>query len=399
MWAWTVELPTLGLRLHTGDLLSSGEFILLDFVSLPLRFLLGFMLFKLYHCGERQVKVDSAEKRPVWLLPYMYIQELKPLLAMAIFAALAALPFVVAMLMGCRSLVSAFTLAYLGVLSAFRWLELVSKSGPKGFDATATTFAVYFSIPAEIHFEDGKIKGITERKWRIVDLAARMSFHALIMLVTLSLGKATGYLPFLSALPSALPMHGLPGSIPAIYLQTIFVYGMLATCMLHHRLIATLCGFETLQGMNAPLVKSTSFRDFWGRRWNMIIHNLMKRLIFAPLQHGGPLKKNLAGAAAFLVSGLFHEYMWLLLHVARPDGSRYVPGKVTAFFMVQFVATAAQVLLKKTPLGLALGNLPAPCQTLLTTLCILPFGPLFLEGVFDMMFETTITLPSVELMR
>ena len=33
---------------------TAEEFILLDFVSLPLRFLLGFMLFKLYHCGERQ---------------------------------------------------------------------------------------------------------------------------------------------------------------------------------------------------------------------------------------------------------------------------------------------------------------------------------------------------------
>ena len=27
-------------------------------------------------------------------------------------------------------------------------------------------------------------------------------------------------------------------------------------------------------------------------------------------------------------SGVFHEYMWLMLHLGRPEGSRYSAGKV-----------------------------------------------------------------------
>lgn len=27
-------------------------------------------------------------------------------------------------------------------------------------------------------------------------------------------------------------------------------------------------------------------------------------------------------------SGMFHEYMWLILHLGRPEGSRYSAGKV-----------------------------------------------------------------------
>ena len=32
----------------------------------------------------------------------------------------------------------------------------------------------------------------------------------------------------------------------------------------------------------------------------------------------------------WLRSGVFHEYMWLMLHLARPQGSRYSPGKAEA---------------------------------------------------------------------
>ena len=87
---------------------------------------------------------------------------------MGIGAAWAAHPFVLAMLLGSlrrgdegwiwgakkhqktmvipwpRSRMAFFILAYSGVLSTFKWLELAASLGPKGFDATASTFALYF---------------------------------------------------------------------------------------------------------------------------------------------------------------------------------------------------------------------------------------------------------------
>ena len=153
-------------------------------------------------------------------------------------------------------------------------------------------------MPAEILFEDGKLKYL-ERKWRTLgSLLLRIAVHCAVMLAALSIGRATKYLPFLSEVPS---LWVWPWSLPALYLQTVWVYCMLAICMLAHRTVATLFGFDTLVSMKAPLVQSTSIRDFWGRRWNLIVHNLMKRCFFLPLQSGGVWKKNLGGFAAFLM--------------------------------------------------------------------------------------------------
>lgn len=99
----------------------------------------------------------------------------------------------------------------------------------------------------EVQFEDGKLKRINKKRWRIVlDFAWRLAIHAVIMLAALSFGKATDYKPFLDEPPAALPRFGLPWSIPALYLHTVWVYCMLALPMLNHRMItAALWGLDT----------------------------------------------------------------------------------------------------------------------------------------------------------
>jgi len=393
--AWKLQIPSLGVQVYSGDLLGLSEVLFLDVaLCIPFRFLFSYAAFKVYHSTR------PSESSRAWLLPYLYIQELRPLLAMAIGAAFAAHPFVLALLLGTmRSRMAFFILAYSGVISTFRWLELAAALGPKGFDADASTFAFYQSMPTEVQFEDGKLKHVSCRWRRILELLLSLSIHGAIMLVALSVGRATEFRPFLEEIPSKLPYFGLPSSFPALYLQTIWVYCCLTLPMLYHRLLATILGYETLVSMKAPLMQSSSVRDFWGRRWNLIVHNLMKRCFFVPFQNGGFLKKNLAGFAAFFMSGMFHEYMWLILHLGRPEGSRYSAGKVLAFFVVQYVLTAIQVILgNMTWLGREGWQLlPRVLQTVMTTLCILPFGPLFLEGIYDMMNEIDL-LPALELL-
>ncbi|CAK9014360.1 unnamed protein product [Durusdinium trenchii] len=375
--SWKLQLPRWGIEVFSGDLMGVMEMQLLDIaLCIPVRFIFGYVTFQIYRLTKRR----EGKLQDKSLLPYLYLEELRPLLAMAIGAAWAAHPFILAMCLGpLRSLLGHFVLSYSGVISTFRWLELVAGLGPKGFDATAWTFATYMGIPVEVQFEDGKLKRINKKRWRIVlDFAWRLAIHAVIMLAALSFGKATDYKPFLDEPPAALPRFGLPWSIPALYLHTVWVYCMLALPMLNHRMItAALWGLDTQVTMRAPLSQSTSIRDFWGRRWNLIIHGLMKRCFFMPFQNAGPMRKNLAGLLSFAMSGLFHEYMWLTLHVARPESSRYVAGKVLSFFLVQYLSTAFEVLLGKTRLGQLAA--PAVLRTVLTTLCILPFGPLFLE--------------------
>ena len=41
-------------------------------------------------------------------------------------------------------------------------------------------------------------------------------------------------------------------------------------------------GFQPQTVFNSPLLRTTSVSDFWGRRWNLLIHGLFRRSVFQP---------------------------------------------------------------------------------------------------------------------
>jgi len=76
---------------------------------------------------------------------------------------------------------------------------------------------------------------------------------------------------------------------------------------------------------NNPMLLSTSPSDFWGRRWNKLIHMGLKQGIYKPVRwHTG--NRTLASVAAFAASGLYHEYVWRVLFMTttaqRAEGMR-----------------------------------------------------------------------------
>lgn len=73
-------------------------------------------------------------------------------------------------------------------------------------------------------------------------------------------------------------------------------------------LLASLCGLDIYPMMLNPIFESSSVRDFWGRRWNMTIHGLLKRGVYKPVRT--KYSRLVASTSAFLASGIFHE--WLL---------------------------------------------------------------------------------------
>lgn len=61
-----------------------------------------------------------------------------------------------------------------------------------------------------------------------------------------------------------------------------------------------------------PMFESTSPSDFWGRRWNNLIHVGLKQGVYKPVRwHTG--SASLASLAAFVASGIYHEYVWQLI--------------------------------------------------------------------------------------
>jgi hypothetical protein len=69
------------------------------------------------------------------------------------------------------------------------------------------------------------------------------------------------------------------------------------------------------QVTNYPMFLSESVSDFWGRRWNNLIHVALKQGIYKPVRYV-TRNKICASIAAFVVSGLYHEYVWGLLFLS-----------------------------------------------------------------------------------
>lgn len=102
--------------------------------------------------------------------------------------------------------------------------------------------------------------------------------------------------------------------------------------------IGGLCQFLWLpSGRLVPAVNNrpwlaASLTDFWGRRWNRVIGDWLRQVVFMPLRR----RPRPAMAATFLVSGVLHELLVSLpLQIVY---GRNVWGWMIAYFLVQYAA-------------------------------------------------------------
>ncbi|XP_062221158.1 probable long-chain-alcohol O-fatty-acyltransferase 5 [Phragmites australis] len=119
-----------------------------------------------------------------------------------------------------------------------------------------------------------------------------------------------------------------------LVLYTLHIYFsldlLLATV---HTVIHDLLGMEMEPQVNRPYLAS-SLRDFWGRRWNLMVSSILRPSVFDPVR---ARLGNAAGVlAAFLVSGLMHELIFYYIMRSAPS------GEVTAFFLLHGTCAAAE---------------------------------------------------------
>jgi len=354
-----VEVPGTGVGLYTGDWPAILEVLVVMHMGLLVLAVLAVIAF-----GVRTSKKLTSAIQTALVCALAFGLTFAPFGVFAFYGPL-------------RSRLTNFAMSLVIVLGFFRLIELAFRTGPKGFDISAGRFVVYMASPVEVLFDD---KGGIQKAQRALVWECFRSLlgHVAVFLCALSAGKATAFTPFLSqgTDPTSMPLLGFPFVLPAVYLQTICLYTQLTIAMQTYRFLLALMGIEAHTPMRQPMLFSSSVRDFWGRRWNLLIHRLMHRSFFVPLASKiGPR----AGAiSAFIVSGLFHEYMWLVTNYWEEG---YKVGMPLAFFAAQIVICTIEVISRRSALGAAARSLPAVVQTALTTLAILPFGPLFLQGL------------------
>jgi len=128
--------------------------------------------------------------------------------------------------------------------------------------------------------------------------------------------------------------------------------------------------------MDNPMFESESPSDFWGRRWNLLIHKCLKGAIYKPIRSVGGNHAT-AVFGAFIASGLFHEWVLPCTFFDYPN----VYGANSVFFAWQAMLVAVEAAVGcSTPIQYMKRNLPRPIRSVLVIFCGVPFGRWFLDS-------------------
>ncbi|PRQ49545.1 putative long-chain-alcohol O-fatty-acyltransferase [Rosa chinensis] len=108
--------------------------------------------------------------------------------------------------------------------------------------------------------------------------------------------------------------------------------------------------FELEPQSNEPYL-STSLQDFWGRRWNLMVTNILRPTVYDPTRRvcarvfGKRWARLPAVMATFAVSGLMHEVIYYYLTRVQPT------WEVTWFFVLHGACVVVEVEVKKAVTG------------------------------------------------
>ncbi len=147
-----------------------------------------------------------------------------------------------------------------------------------------------------------------------------------------------------------------------------------------------LTGYEAEKGMLNPLLESKSPMEFWGKRWNTMIHTVLKNGVYKPLRLQ---KVHRLGAilGTFVASGVFHEWiLWLVFvkedfyHSSRKDTFAPTYGGALVFFAWQALLMGGELAFGKTKFIQRVARiLPQPAKTFLVVSAGIPLAHYFLE--------------------
>jgi hypothetical protein len=149
-------------------------------------------------------------------------------------------------------------------------------------------------------------------------------------------------------------------------------------------------GFQTEDVVNNPMFGSTSPSDFWGNRWNKLIHRGLKQGVYKPVR-AETGSRNLATMATFLASGLAHEYTWAVMFYpsSHEQEKCMAPfGKTLLFFGWNGILLILEHWLGRNRWNAIVKPMPRILVSLLVVMTALPVGHLFtgdfrFGGYFD----------------
>lgn len=242
-------------------------------------------------------------------------------------------------------------------------------------------------------FEHDKVVAATIQSF-MASLQTYLSYY-LINAILYSLLEPTHYTPFPGA--ASKEPHEIFWSIELAHLCNNFCAAVLVSLSLGFSLsgvsalVQLVGGFQSEVVVDNPLFLSTSPSEFWGRRWNRLVHVGLKNGVYKPVRsHSG--SRSLATMATFLASGLYHEYVWCLLFYINihQTGVHNPPfGKQLLFFGWNGILLILEYAVGWEKL---VSTMPRPAVTLIVVLMALPVGHLFTGDMLKGGYFTSLQL-------
>ena len=222
-----------------------------------------------------------------------------------------------------------------GFSTAFKLWNVAFSQYPEGADATLPIFINWFLLLPEPAFHKGKTRKLsTAEIWRHV---VTVWNHFVIVCVILSIMRTPTAVDSSATttlhveIMRFLAMRGETKWQEAWngWIHLWWLYSWVSLLLELSILISMpLTGFQAmLPSFRNPLLRSRSFQEVWGTRWNLPVQVLLQRIAYVPLRRQG-FSKPLAVLGTFLLSGVLHEYnFWTHNFIA------YQPGIPTIFFL------------------------------------------------------------------
>eukprot|EP00527_Entomoneis_sp_CCMP2396_P009259 CAMPEP_0198138272 /NCGR_PEP_ID=MMETSP1443-20131203/1695_1 /TAXON_ID=186043 /ORGANISM="Entomoneis sp., Strain CCMP2396" /LENGTH=333 /DNA_ID=CAMNT_0043799983 /DNA_START=271 /DNA_END=1272 /DNA_ORIENTATION=+ len=258
--------------------------------------------------------------------------------------------------------------------SFFRTTEAIFGFTPKHAQKSVASFALYYGSPMLLQWDEKSQKHI---KATVTQTMGHLKTFTIYLFITGFYQSMFGVVSFFPRFAQATPAdwHSIANIANVAIWKDTFLIGLLfqlyLTTLGEGLRFATsvLTGFKTQPLMDNPFFSSTSVSDFWGRKWNLLVHACLKNGVYKPVRLCGG--SALAGVlSSFLASGLLHE--WILFMIFPQQENQPRPfGATTAFFVWQ----AGLISLEYTSTGQAFWkNINKTCHPLIPALIVVLAG-------------------------
>jgi len=206
------------------------------------------------------------------------------------------------------------------IVGSLRITEALSGFAPVPTRTSLRNYVLYFSCLFGMEFDPvaGTPKRVSRPFFR--KRLATLGRDFAIVAVVISVLQPYRYEVFETHRAVESMDHTLHEMVSWQHLLNNFLVGVLVSASLSQSSIGVsllyniVYGVQTYEVVLNPMLKSRSPSDFWGRRWNVLVHKGLKNGVYKPTRKQTSSKLG-AVVATFVASGVIHEYVnYVMFH-------------------------------------------------------------------------------------